>query len=644
MSQKSSRSGKSSSKPTFAPSKSLLKPLAGGVSLLALVTILMYSTTPADNLKPYTKWKNPGAAEQASATSSDSEETANSPDPGLKNRIQPVTDGILSSGADLPKETLEHIAKGTQLMEEGKFVSGEIEFEKAAKISPDSPLVYAIWATARRVQKNFVGADKKFARAYELSPDNEEIAFNWGVTKLLGGEDIDGAIKMFQKTVELNPNHFWAYNSLGKAFGRKNKYKEEADSYRKALKIKPNFALAHFNLGITLSLLKNFHEAAPHFETALEFDPQFDKPFVRQMLSVYGTGKIKPKTAELKESSKIADSKTAQGEEAQSEGSGHKMEGSSSKIEKATTNVAGQILINGEKAPSNMLVILETKDKLPVPGQTVQNLVITQKGFQFSPQHSVVQVKSTLTFVNEDNEPHNIYSKSTNNKFNLGVMATGASKSLVIKDGGPIVLRCNIHPDMVGTIFIVPNGYFTKTSKTGEYAFKDVKSKEYLMRVWQPRLLPEEVARFTKSIGLIGKDKVYDFDIKTVSQPGEIHDMVDKTDYNAIVDSIETLLFTGIESWKQGKKYLPRKRILMAITKHYDGEGLKGTIAKSFSPKRSQELENQLDDIRKNISGIKTDGKKVTEEILKQKAKRVIAQLRNSVRELQARLDPNTDQ
>jgi len=315
------------------------------------------------------------------------------------------------------------------------------------------------------------------------------------------------------------------------------------------------------------------------------------------------------------------------------------MEGSSGKVEKEFTLVRGKVEINGQPLGSHAVIFLETKDKLRIPGQKTQKLLIDQRNLQFMPRHSVVTVGSTITFVNRDNEVHNIYSKSLNNQFNLGAMAAGTSKFITVEDAGPIVLRCNMHKDMIGTLFVVPNGYYTQPGENGEYVFENVKSKEYFLQVWDPRLYPEEVEGTIKSIGLTGKDVVYDFNIKSQSQPGEIHDMVDKTDYGTIVNDIEKLLYDAIASWKDGKKYKPRKQVLIAITKHYDGEGLKGAIAKSFSEKRSMTLESKLDAIRKKLSGLKKE-ETITEESLKNEAAFVVSQLRLNVQELKARVNP----
>ena len=116
-------------------------------------------------------------------------------------------------------------------------------------------------------------------------------------------------------------------------------------------------------------------------------------------------------------------------------------------------------------------------------------------------------------------------------------------------------------------------------------------------------MYPEDVEKNIKSIKLTGKDENFDFKIASASKPGEIHDLVDATDYNVVVDSIEKEMRLAIEDWGKGKKFMPRKRMLKAITQYYDGEGLKGAIAKSFSEQRSLKLEQAMDEIRKHGLG-----------------------------------------
>jgi plastocyanin len=439
---------------------------------------------------------------------------------------------------------------------------------------------------------------------------------------------------------------------LGKAHGREKMYDEEKSAYKKAISIKPDFAQGHFNLGIVLGIQKKFETAAPHFLKAIELDKQFEKPFVIQMLTALGLydsaaekpiKKDTPKAPEPVQQAKVdtppAEEKVSADKKPEGSSSDHKMEEGSKKV-KNTTTVKGNIKINGRKPGPNTLVFLETKSKLRVANQKPQTLTIHQSNLQFSPQHSVVLVGSTVTFANEDREVHNIFSKSLSNQFNLGAMASGSLKTIEFTQAGPVVLRCNMHKDMIGTLFVVPNGHYTKPNTNGDYQFESIKSEGYIMQVWDPMLNPGEVEANLKSADLTGVDQTFDFDIKSASVPGEIHDMTDPTDYNAIVNNIEKEMLQAIEDWKNGKKFISRKRMLMAITKQYAGEGLKGAIAKSFSSKRSIQLEQKLDKIRKEISGYGKADAVITESSLISQAKFAVSQLRLNVKELEARLQP----
>jgi tetratricopeptide (TPR) repeat protein/plastocyanin len=636
--------------------KNSILTITGLAVLGAGLWALMHYSAPTSNLQSYESYqdsnKNPEIKKSNTekSTPQDTQKTASAPKTDLGNVIKAAT-STPSPRNTLPRQALEHIQKGMEFTEKGEFNAGSMEFEKASVISPNSPELYSIWGAALRMAKKFEGANKRFARAHELSPNDSEITFNWAMSQLEGDIPED-AIRLFQKTIDIAPNNLMAYNLLGKSYGRKKMYDQEVGAYKKALEIEPDFALVHFNLGIVLGIQKKFESAAPHFLKAIELDKQYEKPFVIQMLTALGKydpaaekpiNQPKPQAPkpEPVKQAKVAPAKV---EEKKEEGSGsdHKMEEGSKKVNE-TTHVKGTILINGTAPSPNTLVFLETKTKMRAQGQKKgATLTINQSGLNFQPRHSVIQVGTTVTFANRDKEVHNIYSKSLSNQFNLGAMASGSGKSIEFNTAGPIVLRCNMHKDMVGTLFVVPNGHYTQPNTKGEYEFKNVKSEGYIMQVWAPMLSPDEVEANLRSADLTGVDQTIDFDIKSASVPGEIHDMTDPTDYNAIVDNIEREMFQAIEDWKNGKKFISRKRMLMAVTKHFAGEGLKGAIAKSFSSKRSILLERKLDKIRKEISGYGKTEEPITEASLKSQAEFAVAALRNNVKELEARLQPTT--
>ena len=90
-------------------------------------------------------------------------------------------------------------------------------------------------------------------------------------------------------------------------------------------------------------------------------------------------------------------------------------------------------------------------------------------------------------------------------------MSSGMIKSIRLLQPGPIVLRCNLHKDMVGTIFVVPNGYYTNPDESGNYKFNQVKSAGYILQAWAPHLAPSDVEASLKSADLNGVDKIFNF-------------------------------------------------------------------------------------------------------------------------------------
>src|SRR5215210_7102126 len=73
---------------------------------------------------------------------------------------------------------------------------------------------------------------------------------------------------------------------------------------------------------------------------------------------------------------------------------------------------------------------------------------IRQKGRLFSSESITIKKGDTLTFLNDDNVPHNIASTSKGNEFNLGSQAPGATTPVTFKEAGDSQVICAIHPRM----------------------------------------------------------------------------------------------------------------------------------------------------------------------------------------------------
>jgi plastocyanin len=80
---------------------------------------------------------------------------------------------------------------------------------------------------------------------------------------------------------------------------------------------------------------------------------------------------------------------------------------------------------------------------------------IHQKGRMFSSESVAIKKGGMLTFMNDDNVPHNIYSTTKGNEFNLGSQSPGTSTDVTFNEAGEVQVMCAIHPRMTMTIKVV---------------------------------------------------------------------------------------------------------------------------------------------------------------------------------------------
>ncbi|NRA67643.1 MAG: hypothetical protein HRU19_24390 [Pseudobacteriovorax sp.] len=78
---------------------------------------------------------------------------------------------------------------------------------------------------------------------------------------------------------------------------------------------------------------------------------------------------------------------------------------------------------------------------------------IGQKGKIFNQEgNKVTEIKikkgESITFVNDDNTPHNVFSMTKDHKFNLKIQQPNSKSSQTFDKPGEAIVRCAIHPKM----------------------------------------------------------------------------------------------------------------------------------------------------------------------------------------------------
>jgi plastocyanin len=169
-------------------------------------------------------------------------------------------------------------------------------------------------------------------------------------------------------------------------------------------------------------------------------------------------------------------------------------------------DIKGKVHFKGTNSNEGVLVYIETvHGKFSPPNEKI---IMDQKNLRFYPKLLPILVGSTVTFLNNDNVLHNVFSPDKcPDSFDLGTWPKGKFKTHSFNKANCFIrILCNVHPDMQAWIVVLQNPYFVKADSLGEYEIKDVPEGKYKLKVWRPfhKTLSKEV--IVRKSGIIRKD------------------------------------------------------------------------------------------------------------------------------------------
>lgn len=94
---------------------------------------------------------------------------------------------------------------------------------------------------------------------------------------LYSKKEFNTAIDLWNKVIDLNPNHKESLNGKGNALKRLEKYDLAIECFEKALKAEPKFFDAYYNLANVYLKLSNFEKSITNFKKAYNLNPNFIK-------------------------------------------------------------------------------------------------------------------------------------------------------------------------------------------------------------------------------------------------------------------------------------------------------------------------------------------------------------------------------
>ena len=111
--------------------------------------------------------------------------------------------------------------------------------------------------------------------------------------------------------------------------------------------------------------------------------------------------------------------------------------------------------------------------------------VVEQKDMRFIPAVLAIRVGMAVSFPNEDDFYHNVFSYSPAHPFDLGRYRKDEKSAPVVFDKkGVIKVFCEIHEFMRTTILVVDTPYYTTTDAQGSYRLENLLPGAYTLTAW----------------------------------------------------------------------------------------------------------------------------------------------------------------
>lgn len=118
-----------------------------------------------------------------------------------------------------------------------------------------------------------------------------------------------------------------------------------------------------------------------------------------------------------------------------------------------------------------------------------------QKGLVFIPHVLAVQRGTTVTFLNSDNDQHNVYFlfDETGDTLDIGTWGPGVSVDHRFEEAGAVIVLCKLHLEMAAYVLVVDGPWFTRVeldpsgAKT-PFAIDGVPPGDYELVAWHKKL------------------------------------------------------------------------------------------------------------------------------------------------------------
>jgi plastocyanin len=106
---------------------------------------------------------------------------------------------------------------------------------------------------------------------------------------------------------------------------------------------------------------------------------------------------------------------------------------------------------------------------------------------EFEPASLVIPLGSTISFPNQDEILHNVFSVTPRSSFDLGIYGEGKSADYTFTKTGLVLINCNVHQAMQANVLVVDTPFIVSPGSDGRFAFDKLPAGSGKLMVWHPR-------------------------------------------------------------------------------------------------------------------------------------------------------------
>ena len=172
----------------------------------------------------------------------------------------------------------------SKMIEYNNYSQADSAIKKLLASNPNNVDAQALEAVSLAKQHKLAPAQTRLDKLLQEHPTNADLHYAQGLVYMMRqtSSDVDyikqskeltkSAIREFVEAVNLNNNHYEAYNAMGVATLKLGNRKDAKELFQVALQIKSDFAPAYDNLGNLAMMENNLDEAEKYFKESLKYN------------------------------------------------------------------------------------------------------------------------------------------------------------------------------------------------------------------------------------------------------------------------------------------------------------------------------------------------------------------------------------